>query len=426
MKIEHALTKLFSLHQFGIKLGLDSITNLLNFIGNPQRKLKCYHIAGSNGKGSTSSFIASILMEAGMKTGLYTSPHLIKFNERIRINGKEVEDDFILYFMNLVNDYMKENPVTFFELTTAMAFLYFAQNNVDYAVIETGLGGRLDATNIINPVASIITTISLEHTNILGNSLISIAKEKCEIIKSNSKAFIGLVAEEVKPIFKEKSIQSNSEFFFISDFIKRSTHSVDLQTGNVFFRIYETPLRGEHQLINAALAILAVCRTQNDISGLIFSRGIKHVLLNSKIQCRYEIYNDCPKVIFDSAHNFEGVQSFVTEFKKESGKYEKKILLYGSMKDKDYEKSIQELANQFDHIYTISIDYERCADKNELSEIANLSGVKSEPLDNPENFIRNFILNKNSRECLVALGSIYILGQVKSKLLSNSINQSNI
>ncbi|MFA7290175.1 MAG: Mur ligase family protein, partial [Melioribacteraceae bacterium] len=178
MNYKTALEKLFSLHQFGIKLGLDNTKDLLNFIGNPQKDLKCYHIAGSNGKGSTSSFIASILTEAGYKTGLYTSPHLIKFNERIRINGQMIEDNYVLEFMNSVESYIEKNEVTFFELTTAMAFKYFYDMKVDFCVIETGLGGRLDSTNVIFPLISIITTISLEHTNILGHSIEEIAAEK--------------------------------------------------------------------------------------------------------------------------------------------------------------------------------------------------------------------------------------------------------
>ena len=171
MNLEEALEKLFSLHQFGIKLGLENICNLLDYLGNPQKELTTFHIAGSNGKGSTSSFINSILMEAGYRVGLYTSPHLVKFNERIRVNSEMIPDEYVVGFMNSLGDYIEKHSPTFFELTTAMAFKYFAEMKLDYAVIETGLGGRLDATNVLNPLASIITTISREHTNVLSDSI---------------------------------------------------------------------------------------------------------------------------------------------------------------------------------------------------------------------------------------------------------------
>lgn len=423
MTINKALEKLFSLHQFGIKLGLDSIIKLLDFLGNPQKHLKCFHIAGSNGKGSTSSFIASILCEAGFKVGLYTSPHLVRFNERIRINGEEIDNKFIIYFMNLTAKYIESNPVTFFELTTAMAFLYFQQNNVDYAVIETGLGGRLDATNIIKPVASLITTISREHTNILGNSIEEIAAEKAAIIKENSKAFIGLINNDIKNIFVKKSFELNSECFFLSDHISKKDDNLLLQTGIDSYHVYETPLQGDHQLNNAALAVLAITKTLPFIDELYISKGIRSVLTNSGIQCRYEIYNTYPRVIFDAAHNLEGIQSFINQFRKEMHRYEKKILIYGSMKDKDFKDSIRLLRKYFDEIFMVSIEYERALDKNELVKIASDLGITSNALENPEIFIRQFILNKKSNQCLVALGSIYILGQVKSKLLSNSNKQ---
>ncbi len=169
MDIETSLKKLFSLHTFGIKLGLDNITGFLDHLDNPQRELKTIHIAGSNGKGSTASFIASILQEFGFEVGLYTSPHFVRFNERVVINGKQIEDEYISSFISDNENYIDEHELTFFEVTTAMAFQYFREMKTNYCVIETGLGGRLDATNVLNPLAVVITTISLEHTNVLGN-----------------------------------------------------------------------------------------------------------------------------------------------------------------------------------------------------------------------------------------------------------------
>src|SRR5690606_8415986 len=183
MNIERILTKLFSLHNFGVKLGLDNIKAFMEHLGNPQKYLKAFHIAGSNGKGSTSAFISSILMESGFKTGLYTSPHFINFNERILIDGKQISNEAVAEFFEKNEKFIDEHKLTFFEVTTALAFQYFYENNVDYAVIETGLGGRLDATNIFNAEGVVITSISLEHTNILGNTVNEIAGEKAAIIK---------------------------------------------------------------------------------------------------------------------------------------------------------------------------------------------------------------------------------------------------
>ena len=177
MDVAASLKKLFSLHTFGIKLGLENTIKFLEHIGNPQNFLKTIHVAGSNGKGSTSSFIASILQESGFKTGLYTSPHFVKFNERIVINGKQIDDEYIADFVDKYENYIDEHQLTFFEVTTVMAFKYFLEMKTDYCIIETGLGGRLDATNVLNPIAVVITTISLEHTNVLGNTITQIASE---------------------------------------------------------------------------------------------------------------------------------------------------------------------------------------------------------------------------------------------------------
>ena len=418
MQLTETLQKLFSLHQFGIKLGLESTIKLLNYLGNPQKELNCFHVAGSNGKGSTSSFIASILTEAKYKVGLYTSPHLLRFNERIRINGLEISDDYVLKFMKLVDKYIDDNSPTFFELTTAMAFMYFADNNIDYAVIETGLGGRLDSTNIIEPLAVTITTISLEHTNILGNSLIEIAKEKASIIKPNSKTFIGLVPEITHNVFSEYAENANSQTFFLSQYISDINNLLTLKILKNEFNIYSTPLSGKHQLVNAALAILTISNSLKNIDSLSISRGIRKVKENSGIQCRYEIFSKYPRIIFDSAHNPEGVESFVEEFKKERKNYSKTILIYGTMKDKDYINSLKSLSSYFDDIYATTIDYERAERIENIISKAKDNGIFVRALHNPSAFIKSYLSEKNSNKCLVALGSIYILGQVKLKLLS--------
>ncbi|MDZ7623933.1 MAG: Mur ligase family protein [Ignavibacteriaceae bacterium] len=219
MDLETSLKKLFSLHTFGIKLGLENTIGFLEHLGNPQQALKTIHIAGSNGKGSTSSFIASILQEFGFKVGLYTSPHFVKFNERVVINGKQIEDEFVATFISDNEKYIDEHELTFFEVTTAMAFQYFKDMNTDYCVIETGLGGRLDSTNVLNPLAVVITSISLEHTNVLGDTIEQIASEKAAIIKNSSNVFTGILKKEAEVVVEQKCNETNSILYPMKDFI---------------------------------------------------------------------------------------------------------------------------------------------------------------------------------------------------------------
>lgn len=415
MNIQEALKKLYSIHQFNIKLGLDNIIKFLDYLGNPQNKFQSIHIAGSNGKGSTSSFAASILQEAGYKTGLYTSPHLVRFNERVRINGVEIPDEFITDFMNGMNSYIDKYSPTFFEITTAIAFKYFAENKIDIGVIETGLGGRLDATNTINPLASIITSISLEHTNILGKTIEEIAKEKAGIVKTGVPVFTGPIDKNAVEVIENKTNEKGSQLYKFSDFAKVKNEYVKIKSDDFEYSIYETPLLGKHQLRNSALAVFSLYKSLGINSYEIISRGIKKVKENSGIQCRYEIYNESPKVIFDAAHNLEGTKSFVEEFKNESKSYSKKYLIYGAMNDKDLVPILKELKNYFDKFYFTSINYERAFKIEELEQAGKELNLNYERLTDPANFLTQFIsLQKD--ECLVILGSIYLLGEIKSHL----------
>ena len=421
MNINSALKKLYSLHQFGIKLGLDNTRQLLDLMHNPQNELKCFHIAGSNGKGSTASFIASILMELGFKVGLYTSPHFIRFNERIRINGEEIVDEYITDFVSSLESYIDKHEPTFFELTTALAFKYFADQKVDYAVIETGLGGRLDSTNVINPLASIITTISFEHTNILGDTIEKIAYEKGGIIKKEIPVFIGNLVNDAEGIIKNKSIELGCKFFSAKDFASITNDHVVVKTRTGDYKIYKTALPGAHQLVNAALAVKVVSEIIPVSNPLLLSRGLKNVIRNSKIQGRYEVFSARPKIIFDSAHNPEGIESFIKEFRGEASSYRSRYLIFSVMKDKNYSKMLEMVSSLFTTIYFTQIEYERAADYKGLSQVANKLGITLELLENPVDFIRQF--QKGGKDdCLVILGSMYLLGEIKSKILEKGLD----
>lgn len=415
MNTKAALDKLFSLHQFGVKLGLDNTKKLLAYLGNPEKNLKAIHIAGSNGKGSTASFTASILQEAGYRVGLYTSPHFVRFNERIRINGTMIPDSYVREFMMELDTYIEENTPTFFELTTTMAFKYFNENQIDYAVIETGLGGRLDATNTLDPIASVITTISKEHTNVLTDDIRKIAFEKGEIIKENKKSFIGLLPDEAVEVISEKAKRSNSQLFRLEKFIEINSDFVKLSVDKFHYKIYQTPLPGNHQISNAALAVLVVYNVFgiSDIS--VMNRGIDKVIINSGIQGRFETFNIEPRIIFDAAHNEEGIESFIKEFSKIKDQFEEKTIIFGAMRDKNLEKMMQNISQEFDNFYVTTIDYERAATIDELKSIASREKIEIKEVESPVQFIKSFERGKNNH-CLVILGSIYLLGKIKEDL----------
>lgn len=414
MNLETSLKKLYSLHTFGIKLGLDNTIGFLNYLGNPQNELQTIHIAGSNGKGSTSSFIASILMEMGYKVGLYTSPHFVKFNERIVINGKQIEDKYVAEFISRNDKYIDEHQLTFFEVTTAMAFQYFQEMKTDYCVIETGLGGRLDSTNVLNPLSVVITTISLEHTNVLGNTIEQIASEKAAIIKNDTKVFTGLLKPEAEKIVREKCMEPHSQYLPLKKYlVERSTTSIRIADDKMFE--INPPLKGSYQKTNAALAALTVAKTFSKFDEQKFNAGIKNVSKNTGLTGRYEIYNESPRIIFDSAHNPEGIENFLNEFNKEASQHDKRFLIFGAMRDKAIEEMIKKLGEYFDELLLSEIQYERAAKPEELLVVCNQLNIRSRILNQPAGFIKEF-KKLDSNDCLVVLGSMYLLGEIKQQL----------
>jgi dihydrofolate synthase/folylpolyglutamate synthase len=415
MDLENSLKKLFSLHTFGIKLGIDNTIGFLNHLGNPQQALKTIHIAGSNGKGSTASFIASILQEFGFKIGLYTSPHFVKFNERVVINGKQIEDDYVASFISDNEKYIDEHKLTFFEVTTAMAFQYFKDMKTDYCVIETGLGGRLDSTNVLNPLAVVITTISLEHTNVLGNTTEQIAAEKAAIIKNGTNVYTGILKKEAAEIIKQKCRNLNCRLFPLKNYFVDEGDQIRLSINNDKFIHISPSLKGKYQKYNAALAALAVSRTLLLSDEKNYLSGIENVAKNTGLQGRYEYFHKCPTIIFDSAHNPEGIENFLIEFAKEAGSYEKRTLIFGAMRDKAITDMLQMLSKYFDEILVTEIKYERAAPAKEILQFCLQLNINAREVTEPADFVDSF-KSKNSNECLVVLGSMYLLGEIKYQL----------
>ncbi|MFV5694792.1 bifunctional folylpolyglutamate synthase/dihydrofolate synthase [Flavobacterium sp. LB3P122] len=298
---------------------------LVDHLDNPQEKIKCIHVAGTNGKGSTSHMLASILQEAGYKVGLYTSPHLKDFRERIKINGMEISESFVTDFANKHKVFFEANDMSFFEMTVGLAFDFFAKEKVDIAIIEVGMGGRLDATNVITPLVSVITNIGLDHTQFLGNTLESVAFEKAGIIKPTIPVVIGEYTTETKPVFLAKAKTCNSEIYFASELITE-THPSDLI--------------GDYQLQNkkTVLQTIAVLNAQKEFK--VFQEDIKSGLLlvvkNTGLQGRWQQLSESPKVICDTAHNRNGLEIVMNQIQKET--FEKLHIVLGMVNDKDLDE----------------------------------------------------------------------------------------
>ena len=280
---QQILKELYKLQRLGIKTGLEHTERLLDACGNPHRKLKFIHVAGTNGKGSSCAMIFSILREAGLNVGLYTSPHLIRFNERIRVNGVPISDAAIVKFMDLFFDDVKTIESTFFETTTAMALWYFNNQKVDYAVIETGLGGRLDSTNVINPEISVITKVSVDHREILGDDIKIIAHEKAGIIKKGIPVISCSQSESVQSVFKEKARFVGTEI----QFVKEPDHCEVSLEGTTFTwcnKIFTTSLIGAHQAVNASLGVAAARLLIHHITRSLVNKGLKRTLWPGRFQ----------------------------------------------------------------------------------------------------------------------------------------------
>lgn len=316
------LTYLYSLQRFGMKFGLRNIRILLRSIGNPQRKFPAVHVAGTNGKGSTSAMIAAIYSAAGYRVGLYTSPHLVRFNERIRINGVDIADKDIVRIVRILRPAIEKKQATFFEATTAIAFRYFAEQRVDIAVIETGLGGRLDSTNVIRPVVSVITSIGKDHTEQLGKTLYSIAGEKAGIIKSAIPIVVGNIQGTALAVIRKTAAKN---------------HSPLLLSRNITIpRNIVLQLQGSYQSDNARCAIAAVTLTANRflIGDAAVKNGLERTTEFTGLRARCEMIQQSPAIILDVAHNPDGIRALIGQLK--TMPIRKLIVVFGVMKDKDY------------------------------------------------------------------------------------------
>ncbi len=394
------------------KPGLKRVSTLLKYLDNPYEKYKIIHVGGTNGKGSVSHFMASILQSAGYKTGLYTSPHLVDFGERIRINGEMIKEKYVVDFVRKYKSLIEEIDTSFFEATMAMAFCYFADCNVDVVVVEVGLGGRLDSTNVVLPQLSIITNIGYDHTQFLGNTLSEIAKEKAGIIKKNIPIVVGERNNKTDCVFVEKSEKEQCELTFAEDI---DFHFIN--KNNLFsIRIGETKITPELQSayqqknIRTVLVSIGVLRNNGfQISDKAIQWGLENVIQNTHFQGRWQTLQNTPKIIIDTAHNPHGMQSVVSELEKEE--YNKLLILFGMVKDKEVEKVLDLLPRKADYFFT-TLQTERTIEAETLKKQADKKGFVGKAYSSSEKAFKIILSKANKDDLILILGSNYLVGEI--------------
>ena len=425
-RYQSTLSFLYDLQLFGIKAGLDNIRSLVTFLGNPHLHYPVVHVAGTNGKGSTSSMIAAILTASGFRTGLYTSPHLVRFNERIRIDGKPISDQEIVRYTEMLRETIKLTRSTFFEATTAMAFQYFADKNVDVAVIETGLGGRWDATNVVLPLVSVITNIGLEHTEYLGTTLGQIAKEKGGIIKPGIPCITGSNLPKVVSVFSKISKRHHAKLLIAGKISSVNTLEsslnglrLNLKTPSNRYNNIHLSLSGEHQAKNLQLAVLTIEELRrhkkfSKISDNNIRTGLDAVQSYSGIKSRLEVLSHHPVMLSDVAHNPDGIAVLVSSLNKFI--VGKVVIVFGVMKDKDYATMIKMFAPVSNMLIAVRPQHERARASADIVHQAHSYGIKAIDGKTVENGIRTAISLSKSKHPIVITGSHYVVGEALQNL----------
>ena len=371
--LSNVIESLYALQRDGIKLGLEHTHRLLEFLGHPQKDLTLIHIAGTNGKGSTCAYIDSILRANGKKVGLYTSPHLIRFNERIRVNGIPIEDHEIISFMALAGPTIKEIESTFFETTTVMALNHFKRHSVDVAVIETGLGGRLDSTNVIKPDLIVITSISMDHMEILGNTIEKIAEEKAGIIKEKTPVISAGQSKTVQKILYDKAQEKNTSII-----IAKSPSDIQMKTDCTEFRYgrrnYRTSLIGEHQAANAALAIEAIQQYNPNLNNEIIETGLNTLFWPGRMQKLSE------QIYYDVAHNEDGIKMALKSIRTlfPNNPFYGLFCLKG---EKELDQIGEYISGKFDRLFVSSDKKGLLLETHQLSKRLTLLGIHNEPVE---------------------------------------------
>jgi dihydrofolate synthase/folylpolyglutamate synthase len=422
--LDYLFTKLPMYSRIGAAAFKEDLTNtiaLCKALGHPENKFKSIHIAGTNGKGSTSHMLAAVLQTAGYKTGLYTSPHLKDFRERIKINGQMISESFVVDFVARIQAQIVLLEPSFFEITVAMAFDYFVQEQVDIAVIEVGLGGRLDSTNIITPVLSVITNIGWDHMNMLGDTLEKIAFEKAGIIKKGIPVVVGEVLPETKPVFFEKASLEVAPIFIATDHFYVS----DWQEEKTILQItiaeklhdersaYELDLPGIYQTKNILTVIEAVkqLRLQGwDIPVTALQTGLRHTRKLTGFHGRWEILQTAPLLILDVGHNEDGIRQIVAQL--EITDHEQLHIVIGLVKDKAIEKLLALLPKEATYYFT-KANIPRALPEDQLAERAHALGLTGDCYSHVTIAVHAALDRAGKKDLVLVCGSVFVVGEVE-------------
>jgi dihydrofolate synthase/folylpolyglutamate synthase len=421
--IDFLYTKLPMFSRIGpaaLKNNLNNTLEICNFLNNPQTKFKTIHVAGTNGKGSVSHMIASIFQSAGFKTGLYTSPHLIDFRERIRINGEMIGKEAVISFTKKITQIINNIEPSFFEVTVGMAFDYFSSENVDIAVIETGLGGRLDSTNVIYPEISIITNIGLDHTHILGNTIEQIAGEKAGIIKHDRPIVIGKATPTTRKIFSDKASETKSEIYFAEDlyqseakFISPEIISIQLINNlNKDIKNFEADLPGIYQKENIAIVLTAVEILKQggwNLNEDAIKEGIRFTKKNTGLLGRWDLISSKPLIIADVAHNIDGINKLLDQIKMST--FESLHLILGLSADKDIDGLLKLLPDSATYYFT-QANIPRALNAATLKELANNQNLNGDTYTNVNDAITIALSNATPNDLIIICGSIFVVGEI--------------
>ena len=403
-----------------IRTDLTNTIRLCEALGNPHQKIRSIHIAGTNGKGSTSHMLAAVLQTAGYKTGLYTSPHLKDFRERIRIDGHMIEEDFVISFTEKIKPLIDEIEPSFFEISLVMAFDYFAMNNIEIAVIETGLGGRLDSTNVITPELSVITNIGWDHMNLLGDSLEKIAFEKAGIIKRKIPVVIGEFSSITKPVFLKKAKEEESlivfaeENFHVMDWeIRKHLLWVSVDSSYSKERVsYALDLVGYYQTKNLATVLQTVHQLQ--LAGWKIFPEHLHASLNqvkklTGLHGRWDQVHSNPAIILDVAHNEDGIRQLVSQI--ELTDHHQLHIVIGMVKDKEIDKILQLLPKDAYYYFTRAA-IPRALPESELAEKAEAIGLTGHQFPEVNAALKAAIARSNKNDLILVCGSVFVVGEV--------------
>jgi len=420
--LEYLFTQLPMFSRVGAAAYKPDLTNTIRLceaLGNPQNQFKSIHVAGTNGKGSTSHMLASILQTAGYKTGLYTSPHLVDFRERIKIDGVYCTKEFVVEFTQKIKPLIATIQPSFFEITVAMAFSYFAAQKVDIAVIEVGLGGRLDSTNIITPEVSIITNIGLDHTQFLGDTIAQIASEKAGIIKKDVPCIVSEYTEETKPVFDKAAIHTSlaygSKLFTILD-IKYAHDYLGVQVLNKKtedIQTYQLDLNGSYQAKNlqGVLGAVSILQTKGwKITNQHILDGLSHVKKNTGLYGRWQMIGTNPTTVVDVAHNVAGIQTLLAQIKLVN--HQQLHIVFGMVKDKDIDSVLALLPTQATYYFT-QAQIERAIDATELQQKARAHDLKGNTYQTVNAAIAAAQKQAQVTDLIVVCGSVFLVGEIE-------------